>query len=163
MEAASKPRSAKEDACKGKRKHATCLFLGMLAVGTGCSAGICPAEGRHAAESRSSRRHAPRSVAAKPAPQPEVGKVILVLQTRDHRVTVRSSAGEELRYSVATLHGIALADGLSAVDLKSRFPELHDIVTGIAWAGSARSKYRVPISRLFRERSFEARSPCTRC
>ena len=60
------------------------------------------------------------SVAAKPAPQPEVGKVILVLQTRDNLVTVRSTGGNESRYSVSTLQGIALADGLSPVDLKNR-------------------------------------------
>ena len=43
-------------------------------------------------------------------------------------------------HSVATLHGIALADGLSPVDLKNRFPELHEIVTGIAWAGALEAR-----------------------
>jgi len=55
-------------------------------------------------------------------------------------VTVRSTDGKESRYSVATLEGIALAEGLSASDLKDRFPELHDVVTGIAWAGALEAK-----------------------
>jgi hypothetical protein len=103
-------------------------------AGTVCPAGICPAEKASSGKQEFTATRA-TSVAAKPAPQPEVGKVILVLQTRNNLVTVRSAGGEELRYSVATLQGIALADGLSSVDLKSRFPELHDVVTGIAWAG----------------------------
>jgi hypothetical protein len=65
----------------------------------------------------------------------EQGKVILVLQTRDYLVTVRSRAGEK-RYSVATLQGIVLAEHLSVNELKDRFPELHDVVQGIAWAGA---------------------------
>jgi hypothetical protein len=44
----------------------------------------------------------------------------MVLQTRDHRVTLHVSDGEELRYSVANLQGVALADGLSVADLKNR-------------------------------------------
>jgi hypothetical protein len=62
------------------------------------------------------------------------GKVILVLQTREHRITV-FSGDQELRYSVATDHGFALAEDLSASDLKGRFPELYEIITGTAWAG----------------------------
>ena len=61
-------------------------------------------------------------------------KVILVLQTRDNLITVRSSAGGD-RYSVATLQGIALAERLSVNQLKDRFPGLHEVVQGIAWAG----------------------------
>lgn len=71
-------------------------------------------------------------------PKPPVrkqGKVILVLQTRDYLVTVRSKAGEN-RYSVATLQGIVLAEHLSIKKLKDRFPELHEVVQGIAWAGA---------------------------
>ena len=73
------------------------------------------------------------TVAPKP-PAPQHGKVILVLQTRDYLVTVRSKAGEN-RYSVATLQGIVLAEHLSIKKLKDRFPELHEVVQGIAWAG----------------------------
>ena len=120
---------------QGKVKTATCLFLGMLAAGLLAQPEFArPKTARSGKQKFTAARTA--SVAAKPTPQPEAGKVILVLQTRDHRVTVRSNGGEELRYSVATLQGIALADGLSVADLKSRFPELHEVVTGIAWAGA---------------------------
>ena len=124
---------------QGKAKIATCLFLGMFAAGLAAQPDFA---GTKTARSGKQKFTATRamSVAAKPAPQPEVGKVILVLQTRDNLVTVRSTAGEELRYSVATLQGIALADGLSVADLKSRFPELHDVATGIAWAGALETK-----------------------
>ena len=119
---------------QGKAKTATCLFLGMLAVGLVSEPRFArPKEARSGKQKFTATRAT--TVVARPAPQPEVGKVILVLQTRNNLVTVRSTAAEELRYSVATLHGIALANGLSPVDLKNRFPELHEIVTGIAWAG----------------------------
>ena len=65
----------------------------------------------------------------------EQGKVILVLQTRDNLITVRSGRGEHT-YSVATLQGIVLAEHLSVKKLKDRFPELHEVVQGIAWAGA---------------------------
>jgi len=119
---------------QGKTKIASCLFLGMVAAGLLAQPEFArPKTARNAKQNFTAARSA--SVTAKPAPQPEVGKVILVLQTRDHRVTVRSSGEQELRYSVATLQGIALAEALSVTDLKSSFPELHEVVTGIAWAG----------------------------
>jgi len=129
---------------QGKAKAATCLFLGTLAIGLVAEPEF--ARTKTAARSGKQKFTAARaqSLAAKPAAQPEVGKVILVLQTRDHRVTVQSSEGEELRYSVATLQGIALADGLSVADLKSRFPELHDVATGIAWAGIGSPSFKTP-------------------
>ena len=68
---------------------------------------------------------------------PSVGRSIVVLQTRDYRVTIFSGQ-QEPRYSIATDHGIALADNLSASDLQGRFPELHEIIMGIAWAGVSR-------------------------
>jgi hypothetical protein len=71
----------------------------------------------------------------RPAPQAETGQAIVVLRTRDHRITVFSTGGQDLRYSVATPEGFALAEGLSADALRDRFPQLLDIVTGIAWAG----------------------------
>jgi hypothetical protein len=120
---------------QGKTKIATCLVFGMVAAGLLAQPEFAGVKTARSGKQFTAARTA--SVAVQPAPQPEVGKVILVLQTRDHRVIVRSSGGggEELRYSVATLQGIALADGLSVADLKSGFPELHEIVTGIAWAG----------------------------
>ena len=119
---------------QGKAKTAMYLFLGTVVLGLFAQPEFA---GPQKASSGKQKFTAARasSVALKPAPQPEVGKVILVLQTRNNLVTVRSTGGEELRYSVATLQGIALAQGLSSVDLKNRFPELHDVVTGIAWAG----------------------------
>ena len=127
---------------QGKEKTARCLFLGMLALVLLAQPEF--ARSKTAGSGKKFTATRATSVAAKPVPQPEVGKVILVLQTRDHRVTVRSSEGEELRYSVATLQGIALADGLSVVDLKSRFPELHDVATGIAWAGIGAPSFKTP-------------------
>ena len=119
---------------QGKIKTATCLFLGTVTLGLFAQPEFArPKEARSGRQKFTATRAT--SLVAKPAPQPEVGKVILVLQTRNNLVTVRSTGGEELRYSVATLQGIALADGLLPVDLKNRFPELHDVVTGIAWAG----------------------------
>ena len=119
---------------QGKLRMVTCLSLGMLIAGL-----LAQSEFAWPRTARSSRQKftavRATSVAAKPAPQPETGKVILMLETRDYQVTARSGEGNQLRYSVATLQGIALGDGLSALDLENRFPEVHDVVTGIAWAG----------------------------
>ena len=111
---------------EGKTKTTTCLFLGLLAATLLAQPDLARSK---------SPDNAKQSTAAKPASKPEASKVILVLQTREHRITVLSSAEKDLRYSVATLQGVTLADGLTAANLKSRFPELHDIVTGTAWAG----------------------------
>ena len=127
----------------GRVRIATCLFLGVLAAGLLAQPEFARSKTMRGGKKFTAARAT--SVAAKPAPQAEVGKVILVLQTRDHRVTVRSNEGEELRYSVATLQGIALADGLSVADLKTRFPELHDVATGIAWAGIGRPSFKTPM------------------
>jgi hypothetical protein len=118
---------------QGKAKMAACLFLGVLAAGLLAQPEFARSKTMPVGKKFTAARAT--SAAVKPVPEPETGKVILVLQTRDNLVTVRSTGGEELRYSVATLQGISLADGLSTVDLKNRFPELHDVVTGIAWAG----------------------------
>ena len=122
----------------GRTRIATCLFLGVLAAGLLVQPEFARSKTMRGGKKFTAARAT--SAAVKPVPEPETGKVILVLQTRDHQVTVRSSVGDELRYSVATPQGFALADGLSAADLKSRFPELHDVVTGIAWAGALESK-----------------------
>jgi hypothetical protein len=115
---------------QGKAKTATCLFFGMLAVGL-----VSEPEFARSKTSRLAKQKFTAARASSVSAQPEIGKVILVLQTRDHQVTVRGGDGQTLRYSVATHQGIALADGLSVSDLKARFPEVHEIVTGTAWAG----------------------------
>src|SRR5262245_59007723 len=124
MEAASRT-SLCEGGCMLGRARIDTLFLGVLAAGLLAQPEFArsktmPSGGKKFTAARAT------SAAVKPVPKPETGKVILVLQTRDHQVTVSSSVGEELRYSVATPQGFALADGLSVADLKSRFPELHD-------------------------------------
>ena len=122
----------------GKTRIATCLLLGMLAAGVFAQPEFARSKTMRGGKKFTAARAT--TAAVKPVSEPEPGKVILVLQTRDHQVTVRSSGGDELRYSMATPQGIALADGLSVADLKSRFPELHDVVTGIAWAGALEAK-----------------------
>ena len=64
----------------------------------------------------------------------QVEKAILILETRDNRITVYSGENS-LLYTVSTGGGAILAERLKGSDLKDRFPELYDIVTGTAWAG----------------------------
>jgi hypothetical protein len=109
---------------------AICLFLSALVIGL-----VAEPELARSKTSRLTKQKFTAASVQSASAQPEIGKVILVLQTRDHRVTVRGGDGQTLRYSVATHEGFALADGLSASDLKARFPEVHEIVTGTAWAG----------------------------
>lgn len=77
----------------------------------------------------------------RPSPSPSFGdkveKAILTLETRSNRITVYSS-DQSLLYTVSTEGGAVLAEKLTEKDLKSRFPELYDIVTGTAWAGVER-------------------------
>jgi hypothetical protein len=64
----------------------------------------------------------------------QVEKAILILETRYNRITVYS--GDNcLLYTVSSGGGVVLAERLKGLDLKARFPELYDIVTGTAWAG----------------------------
>lgn len=116
-----------------KAKIGTCLLIAVWAAGL-----LAQPEFARPKAARSGKQKftaaGTASAAASPVPQPEASKVILVLETRNHRVTVRSSV-EELNYSVANLQGFALAERLSVNELKDRFPELHEIVTGTAWAG----------------------------
>ena len=58
-------------------------------------------------------------------------RVIMVLQTREYTLTIYG--GDEHAYSVGTLEGVALAEKLSAGELKARFPELHELVNE-GWA-----------------------------
>ncbi len=64
----------------------------------------------------------------------QVGKAVLILETRDNRITVYCGENS-LLYTVSTGGGAILAERLKGSDLKDRFPELYDIVTGTAWAG----------------------------
>jgi hypothetical protein len=64
----------------------------------------------------------------------QVGKAVLILETRNNRITVYSGENS-LLYTVCTGGGAILAERLKGSDLKDRFPELYDIVTGTAWAG----------------------------
>ena len=61
-------------------------------------------------------------------------KALLILETRNNRITVFSGE-KDLLYTVSTGGGTVLAERLKESDLKDRFPELYDIVTGTAWAG----------------------------
>lgn len=72
---------------------------------------------------------------APPAPHPETSKAIVILETRDHRITVLGTSQQGLLYSVATPEGFTLAESLSADGLRDRFPQLYEVVTGTAWAG----------------------------
>ena len=115
-------------------KLASCLFLGISVAALLSQSAF----GRQKMARSSAQKFTSGSISAvapKLTPPSEVGKVILVLQTRDNLIAVRGNGEEESRYSVTTLQGVALADNLSVNDLKNRFPELHEIVTGIAWAG----------------------------
>ncbi|MCI0720616.1 MAG: hypothetical protein L0338_16855 [Acidobacteria bacterium] len=121
---------------KRKDKIVTCFFLGFLAAGFAAPPEFAGSKAAARIGKKNFTAARVRSQAERPEQKPGVdaGKVILALQTREHRVTVLGGR-QDLRYSVATDQGIALAEALSATDLKSRFPELHDIVTGTAWAG----------------------------
>ncbi len=71
---------------------------------------------------------------AKPSPRVAPGKLILVLRARHHRIAVYGGDRSPL-YTVHTEGGVLLAKEINATLLKAKFPALHEIATGVAWAG----------------------------
>ncbi len=82
---------------------------------------------------------APYGIAKKSPPKATrgAGKVILVLRTRDLQITVFGGGTESL-YTIKTETGSLLAKRINGAALKVHFPELHDVVHGVAWAGPSR-------------------------
>ncbi len=76
-----------------------------------------------------------KSALAKPGPKIEPGKLILVLRTRHHRISVYGG-GRSPKYTVHTEKGVLLSKKIDGAALKAKYPALHPIVTGVAWAGN---------------------------
>lgn len=71
---------------------------------------------------------------AEPGPETDKDRLILVLQTRRHRITVY---GGDLsaKYTVHDAKGVLLARKIESKVLKEKFPALYEVATGVAWSG----------------------------
>lgn len=76
-----------------------------------------------------------KSALPRPNPDSEQDKLILVLHTRHHRITVYGG-DRSPKYTVHTEGGDLLAKEIDKAVLKEKFPALHEVVTGRAWAGT---------------------------
>ena len=75
-----------------------------------------------------------KKAVAESAPGADDDRLILVLRTRRHRVTV-SGGDRSPKYTVHNDRGTLLARRIDSAALKERFPELYEVATGVAWSG----------------------------
>jgi hypothetical protein len=78
-------------------------------------------------------KRAKRAV-AEPGPGADEGRLILVLRTRRHRITVYGGDRSPI-YTVHNDRGVLLAQEINSAALKEKFPALYEVATGVAWSG----------------------------
>lgn len=75
-----------------------------------------------------------KTAVAEPGPRADEDRLILVLRTRGHRITVYGG-DRSPKYTVHDDKGILLAREIDNAVLKEKFPALHEVATGVAWSG----------------------------
>ena len=71
---------------------------------------------------------------AESRPGADEDRLILVLRTRSHRISVYGG-NPSPKYTVHDAKGVLLAREIDNAALKGRFPALHAVATGVAWSG----------------------------
>ena len=75
-----------------------------------------------------------KTAVAESGPRAHEDRLILVLRTRGHRITVYG--GDRFpKYTVHDAKGGLLAREIGIAALKEKFPALHEVATGVAWSG----------------------------
>ena len=75
-----------------------------------------------------------RTAVAESGPRADEDRLILVLRTRRHRITVYGG-NRSPKYTVHDDKGVLLAREIGNAALKEKFPALHEVATGVAWSG----------------------------
>ena len=75
-----------------------------------------------------------KTAVAETGPRADEDRLILVLRTRGHRITVYGG-DRSPKYTVHDDKGILLAREIDNAVLKEKFPALHEVATGVAWSG----------------------------
>ena len=118
------------------KKMLPLLGLPLLMVAVSASEPAPPVESNGAeAPPVSSDANVPSKTAlAEPAPSADEDRLILVLRTRRHRISVYGG-DRSPKYTVHNDKGILLAQEIDSAALKEKFPALYDVTTGVAWSG----------------------------
>jgi len=75
-----------------------------------------------------------KTAVAETRPRADEDRLILVLRTRRHRITVYGG-NRSPKYTVHDDKGVLLAREIGIAVLKEKFPALHEVATGVAWSG----------------------------
>ena len=118
------------------KKMLPLLGLPLLMVAVSASEPAPPVESNGAkAPPVSSDANVPsKKAVAEPAPSADEDRLILVLRTRRHRISVYGG-DRSPKYTVHDDKGISLARKIDSTELKEKFPALYDVTTGVAWSG----------------------------
>ena len=110
------------------------LPLLMVAVSTSEPAPPVESTGAEASPVSSGAKGPSKRAVAEPGPGADEGRLILVLRTRRHRITVYGGDRSPI-YTVHNDRGVLLAQEINSAALKEKFPALYEVATGVAWSG----------------------------
>lgn len=112
------------------------LGLPLLLVAVSASEPAPPVEstGAEASPVSSDAKGPSKTAVAEPAPGADEDRLILVLRTRRHRITVYGG-DRTPKYTVHDDKEVLLAREIDSATLKEKFPELYEVATGVAWSG----------------------------
>jgi hypothetical protein len=110
------------------------LPLLMVAVSTSEPAPPVESTGAEASPVSSDAKGPSKRAVAEPGPGADEGRLILVLRTRHHRISVYGGDRSPI-YTVHNDRGVLLAQEINSAALKEKFPALYEVATGVAWSG----------------------------
>ena len=118
------------------KKMSALLGLPLLVVAVSASEPARPVESAGTeAPSISFNAKAPAKTAvAEPGAAATEDRLILVLRTRGHRISVYGG-DRSPKYTVHDAKGGLLAREIGIAALKEKYPALHEVATGVAWSG----------------------------
>ena len=110
------------------------LPLLMVAVSTSEPAPPVESTGAEASPVSSDAKGPSQRAVDEPGPGADEGRLILVLRTRHHRISVYGGDRSPI-YTVHNDRGVLLAQEINSAALKEKFPALYEVATGVAWSG----------------------------
>ena len=118
------------------KKMLPLLGLPLLMVAVSASEPAPPVEsaGTEAPPVSSDAKGPSKTAVAQPGPGADESRLILVLRTRRHRISVYGGVRSPT-YTVHDDKGLLLAREIDSAALKEKFPALHEVATGVAWSG----------------------------
>ena len=112
------------------------LGVSLLMVAVSASQPASPVESTKGKASpvSSDAKGPSKTAVAETGPRADEDRLILVLRTRGHRITVYGG-DRSPKYTVHDSKGVLLAREIDPAALKETFPALHEVATGVAWSG----------------------------